>query len=152
MRRARGVGWFSLRNSPLVDGLGWVQQHNTKLTTHAPVETTHFDGKRFVKDADTRAYQAHGLGRTRRESADCNTLWANGSVCKKRPLGAGRCKQHLTLAQGRTRHPQPLQPPFSLGPRHVTLKAWTMRNLLVLVSTTWATPSSSGPTCSPRCS
>ena len=27
-----------------------------------------------------------------------------------------------------------------------------MRNLLVLVSTTWATPSSSGPTCSPRCS
>eukprot|EP00964_Phaeocystis_antarctica_P030360 scaffold17145_cov59-Phaeocystis_antarctica.AAC.2 len=26
------------------------------------------------------------------------------------PLGAGRCKQHLTLAQGRTRHPQPLRP------------------------------------------
>ena len=28
-----------------------------------------------------------------------------------RPLGAGRCKQRLTLAEGRTRHPQPLQPP-----------------------------------------
>ena len=32
-----------------------------------------FDGKRFVKDADTRVYRAHGLGRTRRESADCNS-------------------------------------------------------------------------------
>ena len=27
------------------------------------------------------------------------------------PRGAGRCKQHLTLAEGRTRQPQPLQPP-----------------------------------------
>eukprot|EP00964_Phaeocystis_antarctica_P056827 scaffold33572_cov47-Phaeocystis_antarctica.AAC.1 len=26
------------------------------------------------------------------------------------PLGAGRCKQHLTLSQGRTRHPQLLRP------------------------------------------
>ena len=25
---------------------------------------------------------------------------------------AARCKQHLTLAQGRTRHPQSLQPPL----------------------------------------
>ena len=31
------------------------------------------DGKRFVKDVDTRVYRAHGLGRTRRESADCNS-------------------------------------------------------------------------------
>ena len=58
--------------------------------------TTHFDGKRF-KDADTRAYQAHGLGRTRRESADCNTLWAKGSVCKKR--GATQ-KVLLLMPQG----------------------------------------------------
>eukprot|EP00964_Phaeocystis_antarctica_P077235 scaffold47896_cov65-Phaeocystis_antarctica.AAC.2 len=66
----------------------------------------------------------------------CRTLfWANSSVGKKKggdtttrteieTAGSGKdlgfgfgpsepaaAKQHLTLSQGRTRHPQPLQPP-----------------------------------------
>ena len=31
------------------------------------------EGKRCIIEIDTRAYQAHGLGRSRRESADCNS-------------------------------------------------------------------------------
>ena len=65
-------------------------------------------------------------------SCSASRFWANDSVGKNKggdtttrteietagsgkdlgfwiwPLEAGRCKQHLTLAKGRTRHPQPL--------------------------------------------
>eukprot|EP00964_Phaeocystis_antarctica_P029746 scaffold16776_cov71-Phaeocystis_antarctica.AAC.3 len=68
-------------------------------------------------------------------------FWANGSVCKNKggdtttrteietagsgkdlgfwlwPLGAGRCKQHLTLAKGRTRHPRCASPAIVEEPR-----------------------------------
>ena len=38
---------------------------------------------------------------------DLGKIWISGFGPSE---PAGRCKQHLTLAKGRTRHPQPLRP------------------------------------------